>query len=71
METVGWEITTAGWIILFLLAVLLAYEIIRLMRPPQTKPVRSTDRNISLVLCFPTISCLKFFPFLYLLNCAT
>jgi len=34
METVGWEITTAGWIVLFLLAALLAHEIIRMLRLP-------------------------------------
>jgi hypothetical protein len=34
MEAIGWEITPAGWIVLFLLVALLAHEIIRLLRLP-------------------------------------
>ena len=32
MEAIGWEITPAGWIVLFLLVALLVSEIIRLLR---------------------------------------
>lgn len=36
MEAIGWEITPAGWIVLFLLVALLVDEIIRLLqRPPE------------------------------------
>jgi hypothetical protein len=34
MEAIGWEITPAGWIVLFLLVALLVHEIIRLLRLP-------------------------------------
>jgi hypothetical protein len=34
MEAIGWEITPAGWIVLFLVVAWLAHEIIRLLRLP-------------------------------------
>jgi membrane protein implicated in regulation of membrane protease activity len=42
MEGVGWEIQTAGWVLLFLVAALLIYFVVKwLRRPPdenQQKP---------------------------------
>jgi hypothetical protein len=34
MKAIGWEITPAGWIVLFFLVALLAHEIIKLLRLP-------------------------------------
>ncbi len=42
MESVGWEILPAGWIVLFIVAVILIYYIVRWLWLPKDKNRQET-----------------------------
>ena len=42
MESIGWEIRPAGWLLLFVLAVLLIYFIIRWLQRPSENNLGKT-----------------------------
>jgi len=56
MEAIGWEITPAGWIVLFLVVACVAHEIIRLLRLPPNK-ISKTQPILQILshFIFPTI----------------